>query len=147
MLQVNLYSSIELGHLGIWSLNRKALDILTDIFLKTTYPKNFWRMCQWKIMEKSFSVIQILRTRFPDGNWCNLNKYYMNGVIKCQLNFEDWCCKIVLSSSYWDIKKWNLVVIFFFASKLYVRMTGVHVTEKNFLAWSFALNRKKMSST
>ena len=36
MLQVNLYSSIELRHLVIWSLNRKALDILTDDW-KTTF--------------------------------------------------------------------------------------------------------------
>ena len=29
VFHVNLYSSIELRHLGIWSLNRKALNILT----------------------------------------------------------------------------------------------------------------------
>ena len=36
MLPVNLYSSIELRHFGIWFLNRKAFDILTDE-LKTTF--------------------------------------------------------------------------------------------------------------
>ena len=173
---MNLYSSIELRHLGIWSLNRKAFDTLTDD-LKTTFnlmsllqvriisisclftsrdvfPKNSndiiisfsvelsltfflfinnlskisWCFCQWKIMEKSFSATQILRTRFPDENWHSQNKYCKINVIKCQLNLfynlmvsdyenlhsakhffvEDCCCKLVLSLSYWDI---NLLVI------------------------------------
>ena len=40
MLHVNLYSSIELRHLGISSLNQKVLDILTDD-LKTTFNLTF----------------------------------------------------------------------------------------------------------
>ena len=132
-LHVNLYSRIELRHLGIWSLNRKALDILTDDF-KTTFTlisllqvrnisvsclftwrdifpknsndtfisflvklsftfflfinnlsKNFLTHLPMKNMEKSFSVTQILRTRFPDENWHSWNKYCKNSVIKCQL--------------------------------------------------------------
>ena len=51
-------------------------------------------------MEKSFSVTQILGTRFPDENWHSQKKYCKNGAIKCQLNLF-----YVLVSDYENLNK------------------------------------------
>ena len=70
MLHVNLYSSIELRHLGFWSLNRKALDILTDD-LKTTF--NLMSLLQ--VRNISISCLFTWRDIFPKNSKDTINSF------------------------------------------------------------------------
>ena len=63
VLHVNIYSSMELRHLGIWSLHWKALDILMDD-LKTTF--NLMPLLQ--VQNISISCLFTWREIFPKNS-------------------------------------------------------------------------------